>query len=82
MKEALGLRIFLVTAWNDFENSTERVRASILDGEYGANANVREEGKIKRLSKICSRYYQRLGMMKSGNRHSKASSNECSVIAQ
>lgn len=45
------VRVFLVTAWDDFENSTQRNRARTLDGAYACNENVREDDKIKRFDK-------------------------------
>lgn len=51
-RETLKVRVFLATAWEDFEEPTQRARAHALDGAYAANTNVREDDKVKRLSRI------------------------------
>jgi hypothetical protein len=43
--------VFLVTAWEDFSNPTQRNRARELDGAYACNADVNEDDKIKRFDK-------------------------------
>lgn len=51
-RQNINVKIFLVTAWDTFEESTQRARAYALEGAYAANTEVREDEKIKRLSKI------------------------------
>lgn len=51
-RERSDIRIFLVTAWDDFKEPTQRARAHALDGAYAANTNVVEDDKVKRLSRI------------------------------
>jgi len=46
------IKIFLVSAWENFKGKTLRNRVSVLDGVYAANEEVVEGDNIKRLSKI------------------------------
>jgi BsaWI restriction endonuclease type 2 len=51
-KKGLDIKIFIVTAWEDLDNPTQRKRARVLDGAYVANTVVKEDDKVKRLSRI------------------------------
>ncbi|PIQ86409.1 MAG: hypothetical protein COV74_04945 [Candidatus Omnitrophica bacterium CG11_big_fil_rev_8_21_14_0_20_45_26] len=46
------LKIYLVIAWDVFEDGANKERAQELDGVYVCNKEVNEYGKIKRFSKI------------------------------
>lgn len=46
------IKLFLVTAWDTFENSANRERVQELDGVYVCNKDVKEYGNIKVFSKI------------------------------
>lgn len=46
------LRIYLVTAWEDFRSGANRDRVQELDGVFVCNESVVEYGKIKKFSKI------------------------------
>lgn len=46
------VKVFLVTAWEDFREQTQRNRVSRLDGVYATNQTVQVGGNIKRFSQI------------------------------
>jgi len=48
----LKIKVLLVTAWDTFENGTNKERVQELDGVYVCNKNVKEYGNIKLFSKI------------------------------
>jgi len=47
-----SIKVFLVTAWETFENQTHRSRVQQLDGAYSCNGNIREDSKVKCFDKI------------------------------
>lgn len=51
-KEYQGIKVFLVTAWETFENPTQRSRARQLDGAYCCSENISEDSKIKRFDRL------------------------------
>jgi hypothetical protein len=51
-KDVKKLKIYLVTAWEDFRSGTNRERVQELDGVFVCNEDILEYGKIKKLSKI------------------------------
>ena len=51
-EEFKNVKVFLVTAWEKFENSIHRNRAHQLDGAYSCNLDVREDNKVKRFDKL------------------------------
>lgn len=51
-KDVRHLRIYLVTAWEDFKSGANRDRVQELDGVFVCNDTVVEYGKIKKFSKI------------------------------
>lgn len=46
------VKVFLVTAWEEFKDQTKRNRVSSLDGVYATNEKVRVGGNIKRFNQI------------------------------
>lgn len=48
------VKVFLVTAWEDFKDQTPRNRVSGLDGVYATNEKVQVGGNIKRFNQIYS----------------------------
>ena len=52
LKDTINVKIFVVTAWDTFNENTQRTRARGLDGAYAANEDVKEDDKVKRLSRI------------------------------
>lgn len=52
LRPKLDLSIYVVTAWEDLNNITQRARARMLDGAYKASFDVIEDEKVKRLSRI------------------------------
>jgi hypothetical protein len=55
-REVKQLRIYLVTAWEDFKSGTNRERVQELDGIFVCNEDVFEYGKIKKFSKILKEF--------------------------
>ena len=55
-KEVSRLKIYLVTAWEDFKSGTNRERVQELDGVFVCNEDVLEYGKIKKFSKILEEF--------------------------
>lgn len=47
-----GIKLFLVTAWENFESGVNKERVQELDGVYMCDKNFKEYGKIKRFSQI------------------------------
>lgn len=47
-------KVFLVTAWEKFENQTHRSRVHQLDGAYSCNEDVKEDSKVKKFDKLVS----------------------------
>lgn len=50
--ELKKIKIFLVTAWEKFDNSTHRSRVHQLDGAYSCNEDVKEDTKVKKFDKL------------------------------
>ena len=50
--EIKNTKLFLVTAWEKYDDETSRRRVNVLDGVYAANDFVKESGKIKKFNKI------------------------------
>jgi len=48
------VKVFLVTAWDTFDNPTQRNRARTLDGAYACNEDVVEDDRIKRFDKLAA----------------------------
>lgn len=46
------IKVYLVTAWEIFENPTHRNRAHQLDGAYSCNENIKEDSKVKKFDKL------------------------------
>ena len=55
-KEVSRLKIYLVTAWENFRSGTNRERVQELDGIFVCNEDVLEYGKIKKFSKILEEF--------------------------
>ena len=47
-----NIKVYLVTAWETFENVTHRNRVHQLDGAYSCNENVKEDDKVKKFDKL------------------------------
>jgi len=46
------VKVFLVTAWDTFDNPTQRNRARTLDGAYACNEDIVEDDRIKKFDKL------------------------------
>lgn len=51
-EELRKIKVYLVTAWEKFSNSTNRSRVHQLDGAYSCNEDIEEDDKVKKFDKL------------------------------